>query len=223
MPSWLTARNTSGGHAGSAVGRGFSGSSVPTYPTRDVQACAAPSCLPSGAPPGQPTTRPASTHPLRPTPWCLRRLSGRRVTFEYTLLAGVNDSAANAQQLGALLRRHDLRSHVNVIPWNPVDESGAPPGGGLVGGRGRGAGIPERVGQRGIPPPRPSTHTAPACVVLREVRGARATAAARVPRPAWPGRLSAVICLCALLQSSSGPAGGQCRHLWRPWRRRACR
>ncbi|KAL4440001.1 hypothetical protein ABPG75_003002 [Micractinium tetrahymenae] len=51
------------------------------------------------------------------------RLSGRRVTFEYTLLAGVNDSLAHAHELGALLRRHDLRSHVNVIPWNPVDES----------------------------------------------------------------------------------------------------
>ncbi|KAI3431690.1 hypothetical protein D9Q98_004736 [Chlorella vulgaris] len=51
------------------------------------------------------------------------RLSGRRVTFEYTLLAGVNDSAAHAEELAALLRRHDLRSHVNAIPWNPVDES----------------------------------------------------------------------------------------------------
>lgn len=46
------------------------------------------------------------------------------MTFEYTLLAGVNDSAAHAEELAALLRRHDLRSHVNAIPWNPVDESG---------------------------------------------------------------------------------------------------
>lgn len=67
----------------------------------------------------------AVTSPTRAfDPGC--RLSGRRVTFEYTLLAGVNDGAAHAQELGALLRRHDLRSHVNVIPWNPVDESGEP-------------------------------------------------------------------------------------------------
>ncbi|GAB4823741.1 hypothetical protein N2152v2_010787 [Parachlorella kessleri] len=53
------------------------------------------------------------------------RVTGRRVTFEYTLLAGVNDSPQHAEQLAALLRRHDadMRSHVNVIPWNPVDES----------------------------------------------------------------------------------------------------
>ncbi|PRW33242.1 ribosomal RNA large subunit methyltransferase N isoform A [Chlorella sorokiniana] len=51
------------------------------------------------------------------------RLSGRRVTFEYTLLSGVNDQLRHAEELAALLRRHDLRSHVNLIPWNPVDES----------------------------------------------------------------------------------------------------
>ena len=52
--------------------------------------------------------------------------TGRRVTFEYTLLAGVNDAPEHARQLAALLRRHDaMRSHVNLIPWNPVDESGA--------------------------------------------------------------------------------------------------
>ncbi|PSC68805.1 ribosomal RNA large subunit methyltransferase N [Micractinium conductrix] len=51
------------------------------------------------------------------------KLSGRRVTFEYTLLAGVNDQTQHAVELAALLKRHDLRSHVNLIPWNPVDES----------------------------------------------------------------------------------------------------
>lgn len=51
------------------------------------------------------------------------RLSGRRVTFEYTLLAGVNDDVSHARELAQLLRCHDLRSHVNVIPWNPVDDS----------------------------------------------------------------------------------------------------
>ena len=47
------------------------------------------------------------------------------MTFEYTLLAGVNDGVGQAEELAALLRRHDLRSHVNLIPWNPVDDSGA--------------------------------------------------------------------------------------------------
>jgi 23S rRNA (adenine2503-C2)-methyltransferase len=51
-------------------------------------------------------------------------VTGRRVTFEYCLLAGVNDAAEQAEELAALLRRHGgMRSHVNLIPWNPVDES----------------------------------------------------------------------------------------------------
>ncbi|KAK9827990.1 hypothetical protein WJX81_005819 [Elliptochloris bilobata] len=50
-------------------------------------------------------------------------LTGRRVTFEYTLMAGVNDGAAQARELAALLGRYDLRSHVNLIPWNPVADS----------------------------------------------------------------------------------------------------
>jgi len=56
------------------------------------------------------------------------RATGRRVSIEYTLLAGVNDSADNAKELAALLRRYSGSRkegcwHVNVIPWNPVDES----------------------------------------------------------------------------------------------------
>jgi 23S rRNA (adenine2503-C2)-methyltransferase len=41
---------------------------------------------------------------------------GRRVTFEYVLLAGVNDSDADADRLGQLLR--GIPSKVNLIPWN---------------------------------------------------------------------------------------------------------
>lgn len=48
-------------------------------------------------------------------PLVMCRITGRRVTFEYTLLSGVNDSPQCAEQLAALLRRHDsMRSHVNV-------------------------------------------------------------------------------------------------------------
>jgi 23S rRNA (adenine2503-C2)-methyltransferase len=42
---------------------------------------------------------------------------GRSVTFEYVLLAGVNDSDADADRLVKLLRGFTCK--VNVIPWNP--------------------------------------------------------------------------------------------------------
>jgi 23S rRNA (adenine2503-C2)-methyltransferase len=41
---------------------------------------------------------------------------GRRVTFEYVLLAGVNDSDADADRLPRLLR--GIPAKVNLIPWN---------------------------------------------------------------------------------------------------------
>ena len=51
-------------------------------------------------------------------------VTGRRVTFEYVLLSGVNDGPEHAQELAGVLKRYgSMRSHVNVIPWNPVDES----------------------------------------------------------------------------------------------------
>ncbi len=47
-------------------------------------------------------------------------VTGRRVTFEYILLAGLNDSEAHAAELAQLLR--GFQSHVNLIPYNPIDE-----------------------------------------------------------------------------------------------------
>ncbi len=44
--------------------------------------------------------------------------TGRRVTFEYVLLEGVNDEVEHARLLGRRLR--GMRAHVNLIPWNPV-------------------------------------------------------------------------------------------------------
>jgi 23S rRNA (adenine2503-C2)-methyltransferase len=41
----------------------------------------------------------------------------RRITFEYVLLAGVNDSEADAAALPQLLR--GIPCKVNLIPWNP--------------------------------------------------------------------------------------------------------
>jgi len=43
---------------------------------------------------------------------------GRRVTFEYTLIAGVNDAEDTARELVDLLGRRLV--FVNLIPWNPI-------------------------------------------------------------------------------------------------------
>ncbi|MFN2498802.1 MAG: 23S rRNA (adenine(2503)-C(2))-methyltransferase RlmN [Pyrinomonadaceae bacterium] len=46
---------------------------------------------------------------------------GERVTFEYVMLEGVNDSDEQARQLANLLNRHGLRAKVNLIPHNPAE------------------------------------------------------------------------------------------------------
>jgi 23S rRNA (adenine2503-C2)-methyltransferase len=45
----------------------------------------------------------------------------RRVTFEYVMLAGVNDSVGHARELVKLLR--DVPCKVNLIPFNPFPET----------------------------------------------------------------------------------------------------
>jgi 23S rRNA (adenine2503-C2)-methyltransferase len=47
--------------------------------------------------------------------------TGRRVSYEWVLLAGVNDTERDAKELGALLR--GKLAHVNLIPFNPVDRT----------------------------------------------------------------------------------------------------
>ena len=47
--------------------------------------------------------------------------TGRRVSYEWVMLAGVNDTERDAKELGALLRRK--LAHVNLIPFNPVDST----------------------------------------------------------------------------------------------------
>jgi len=47
-------------------------------------------------------------------------VTGRRVTFEYVLLSGVNDGPAEARQLANLLQSRV--AHVNLIPMNGVSE-----------------------------------------------------------------------------------------------------
>lgn len=46
---------------------------------------------------------------------------GELFTFEYVMLAGVNDSDEHARQLANLLNRHDLKAKVNLIPHNPAE------------------------------------------------------------------------------------------------------
>ncbi|MSQ96360.1 MAG: 23S rRNA (adenine(2503)-C(2))-methyltransferase RlmN [Gemmataceae bacterium] len=45
--------------------------------------------------------------------------TGRQVTYEYVLLADLNDQAVHARELTALLRGR--RAHVNLIPFNDVE------------------------------------------------------------------------------------------------------
>ena len=46
--------------------------------------------------------------------------TGRRITFEYALVGGVNDTSEDARELTELIR--SLNCHVNLIPVNPIKE-----------------------------------------------------------------------------------------------------
>ncbi len=46
--------------------------------------------------------------------------TGRRLTFEYSLVAGVNDTREDAKELAELLK--GMHGHVNLIPVNPIKE-----------------------------------------------------------------------------------------------------
>jgi 23S rRNA (adenine2503-C2)-methyltransferase len=47
--------------------------------------------------------------------------TGRRVSYEWVMLAGVNDTERDARELGTLL--HGKLAHVNLIPFNPVEDT----------------------------------------------------------------------------------------------------
>ncbi len=63
---------------------------------------------------------------------CLRyyKTTGRRISFEYTLISGKNDSREQAEKLAVLLNRalrtrtETMPIHVNLIPVNEVEETG---------------------------------------------------------------------------------------------------
>ena len=46
--------------------------------------------------------------------------TGRRITFEYILLGGLNDSSSHADELAS--RVGGFQSHINLIPYNPIDQ-----------------------------------------------------------------------------------------------------
>ena len=50
-----------------------------------------------------------------------QKATGRRISFEYSMVRGVNDSPATAKELAKLIR--GMGAHVNLIPINPVDGS----------------------------------------------------------------------------------------------------
>lgn len=49
------------------------------------------------------------------------KLTGRRISFEYALISGVNDTKENARELASLLS--GMLCHVNLIPVNEIKES----------------------------------------------------------------------------------------------------
>ncbi|HVM01697.1 MAG TPA: hypothetical protein VM263_03430, partial [Acidimicrobiales bacterium] len=56
--------------------------------------------------------------------------TGRRLSFEWALISGVNDRAGDAARLAELAR--EVRAHVNLIPLNPTPGypvRGTPPAG----------------------------------------------------------------------------------------------
>lgn len=71
--------------------------------------------------------------------WCIAELlsacgryfakTGRRISFEYTLISGKNDSEAGAKKLARVLKKYcgDMPLHVNLIPVNNVTERGLLP------------------------------------------------------------------------------------------------
>lgn len=48
-------------------------------------------------------------------------VTNRRVTFEYTLLKGINDHDDHARELAAITQ--GFQSHINLIPYNPISDA----------------------------------------------------------------------------------------------------
>jgi 23S rRNA (adenine2503-C2)-methyltransferase len=52
-------------------------------------------------------------------------VTGRRISFEYTLISGKNDTEEGATKLASVLKKYMRTNiHVNLIPLNEVKETG---------------------------------------------------------------------------------------------------
>ncbi|MBR3934640.1 MAG: 23S rRNA (adenine(2503)-C(2))-methyltransferase RlmN [Clostridia bacterium] len=50
-----------------------------------------------------------------------QKITGRRISFEYAIIKGVNDTDSHAQKLAGILK--GLLCHINIIPVNKVEEN----------------------------------------------------------------------------------------------------
>ena len=71
--------------------------------------------------------------------------SGRRLSFEYAMIGGINDAPVQAEALARRLRGFSPAAHVNLIPLNPTPGFGAP-----ASPRRRVAAFAERLRQGGV-------------------------------------------------------------------------
>ena len=67
-----------------------------------------------------PVAKAYSLRELMAAAWYYAETTGRRMTFEYSLIEGVNDTPQLAKELAGLLKGRP--AHVNLIPVNPVTE-----------------------------------------------------------------------------------------------------
>jgi 23S rRNA (adenine2503-C2)-methyltransferase len=68
-----------------------------------------------------PINRKYPVHDLADAAQAYATKTGRRVSYEWVLLADVNDTERDAKELGRLLR--GKLAHVNLIPFNPVEHT----------------------------------------------------------------------------------------------------
>jgi 23S rRNA (adenine2503-C2)-methyltransferase len=68
-----------------------------------------------------PINRKYPVHELVAAAQAYAEKTGRRVSYEWVMLAGVNDTERDARELGTLLR--GKLAHVNLIPFNPVEDT----------------------------------------------------------------------------------------------------
>jgi 23S rRNA (adenine2503-C2)-methyltransferase len=116
----------------------------------------------------------------------------RRVSFEYALMAGVNDDPEQARRLGRLLaplrvpRSGGHAAHVNLIPYNPTPRG---PGGSSV--------APRSIGDTGFSPPSKAA--------VRRFR--EAVAASGVPVSVRANRGVGIDAACGQLRTAAGRPG----------------